>query len=137
MPTEFLTDAQEQAHRHYVDPRSNQQLAVYFHLDDADLELANARRGAHNKLGFASAVACRSSRVHRPAADDQPTGASDPSSVGRPAGHSSCRPVIVPVWRVNTATADLSNRWQFLSSHPGHAGSSTAQTRETEGASHG
>jgi len=32
---------------------SNQQLSRYFHLDDADRELVNVRRGAQNKLGFA------------------------------------------------------------------------------------
>src|SRR5438067_7723202 len=53
MLAEFLTDAQEQAYGHFVGPRSNQQLSRYFHLDDADRELVNVRRGAHNKLGFA------------------------------------------------------------------------------------
>ena len=53
MPGEFLTDAQEQAYGHFVGPPSNKQLSRYFHLDDADHERVNLRRGAHNKLGFA------------------------------------------------------------------------------------
>ena len=52
MPTEFLTDDQEQAYGHYLGPPSTQQLSRYFHLDDADRERVNARRGAGNKLGF-------------------------------------------------------------------------------------
>src|SRR5947209_19855270 len=51
MPGEFLTDAQERAYGHFVGPPSNQQLSRYFHLDDADRDLVNVRRGAHNKLG--------------------------------------------------------------------------------------
>ena len=46
MPTEFLTDAQERACGHYVGPPSNQQLAGYFHLEDADLDLVNVRSGS-------------------------------------------------------------------------------------------
>ena len=53
MPGEFLTDAQEQAYGHFVGLPSNEQLSRYFHLDDADRERVNVRRGPHNKLGFA------------------------------------------------------------------------------------
>src|SRR6266704_2368451 len=53
MPTEFLSDEQEQAYGHYLGPPSTQQLSRYFHLDDADRERVNGRRGAGNKPGFA------------------------------------------------------------------------------------
>jgi Domain of unknown function (DUF4158) len=53
MPTEFLSDDQEQAYGHYVRPPSAQQLARFCHLDDADRERVNERRGVDNKLGFA------------------------------------------------------------------------------------
>ena len=53
MPTGFLTDDQEHVYGHYVGPPSTQQLSRYFHLDDADRERVNDRRGAGNKLGFA------------------------------------------------------------------------------------
>ncbi len=49
MPTEFLTAEQEQTYGHYVGPPSTQQLARFFHLDDADHERLSERRGAHSK----------------------------------------------------------------------------------------
>ena len=49
MPTEFLNDEQEQAYGDYLGPPSTQQLSRYFHLDDADPERVNERRGADNK----------------------------------------------------------------------------------------
>src|SRR5215472_9926082 len=53
MPTEFLSADQEQAFGHFAGPPTTQQLTAYFHLDDADHELIDLRRGPHNKLGFA------------------------------------------------------------------------------------
>jgi hypothetical protein len=53
MPAEFLTEAQKQVYGHFVGPPSNQQLSRYFHLDDAERERVEVRRGAHTKLGFA------------------------------------------------------------------------------------
>src|SRR2546427_11610016 len=53
MPTEFLSDELEQAYGDYIGPPSTQQLSRYFHLDDADRERVNDRRGAGNNLGFA------------------------------------------------------------------------------------
>jgi hypothetical protein len=53
MPIEFLRADQEQTYGHYAGSPSTQQLFRYFHLDDADTERVDFRRGAHNKLGFA------------------------------------------------------------------------------------
>jgi hypothetical protein len=44
---------QEQTYARFVGSPSTQQLSRYFHVDDADIERVNLRRGAHNKPGFA------------------------------------------------------------------------------------
>lgn len=53
MPVDFLTDEQAAAFGRFAGCPPQAELERVFLLDDADWELVGARRGAHNKLGFA------------------------------------------------------------------------------------
>ena len=53
VPVEFLTDEQAAAYAAYRGAPSRAELERFFFLDDADRELIEAKRRAHNRLGFA------------------------------------------------------------------------------------
>jgi len=53
MPARFLSDDQRKRYASFSGPPSPNELAQYFHLDGADLEVIADLRGDHNRLGFA------------------------------------------------------------------------------------
>ncbi|WTX00847.1 Tn3 family transposase (plasmid) [Streptomycetaceae bacterium NBC_01309] len=54
MPVEFLTDEQAAAYAGFRGVPSRTELERFFFLDDADRELIEGKRRAHNRLGFAA-----------------------------------------------------------------------------------
>lgn len=53
MAVEFLSDQQAAQYGAFNETPSRAELERYFFLDDSDLEKVQAKRRAHNRLGFA------------------------------------------------------------------------------------